>query len=152
VTAVLLILCAGAVGFAQTAPGRRVAESIGISGQSEPFTELYFAQPAHVGNSAPTGNANSRQRAVSFVIQSHKRTGRTYAWTIKTDTGRRLAVGAAVVSAGGSAHISREVMVCPANSRGGKATRFRGNHTWVQIRVALANSAESISYWTRCDA
>ncbi len=151
-TAVVLVLCAGAIAFAQTAPGRRVTNSVGISSPSEPFTELYFEQPAQLGGSSVRRDSPTSQQTVSFVIHSHERTGMTYAWTIKTDTGRRLATGAAVVSAGGSAHISREVNVCPGSSRSAKPTRFRraGNDKWMQSRVALANPAESISYWTPC--
>lgn len=144
-TVTVIALALVAVGLAQTQPGWSAAESLGIAAPAERFTELYFAHPDALRPQHDPGGRSSRTAMVSFAIRNEQGTAKRYLWTVRVG-GAPADSGSTALRAGGTATISREVAI-PCRRPG----RLQRAADRIQIGVALATPAESISYWTSCN-
>jgi hypothetical protein len=153
ITVLTLIAVLAAAGLAQSDPGRGLLTGVGLAAPSEPYTELYFASPSAPGavgsHALPKSPFYARargRRGVSFVISNHEQAGVTYEWTLRSSIGTRVLHGKVWVPRGASELVTRKLVPMCGRAESSAAARQ------VEVRVSLAHPAESIDYWTHCNA
>jgi hypothetical protein len=130
-------------GVAQSSPGRRVLDSVGLAAPAQSYTELYFASPSAPGVAVGSVSGLGGRQAVAFVIHNRSQAAVRYGWTVSSSIDGGADRGEVKVPSGGSATVTGQVVVaCEA----GASSRE------VQVRVSLTHPSESIDYWTQCHA
>ncbi len=141
VTVTVLAVVIYLVLLAQLSGGRVVTRQLGLSAPSEPFTELYFADPASLPAIAPL---ITNVTSLAFVIHNAGHKAMTYTWSVGVPHTRWLRDGRTAVNAGQRVTITQPVVVnCPVPHRG-TVVRAR-------VQVTLSAPTESIGYWVTCD-
>lgn len=146
-TVVAVAVVLGAVGFAQSSAGKRVTRNLGLFVPSEPYTQLYFADPQTIAAATEGGVGSAVATKVSFVIQDNEHRSAVYAWSIAVD-GRTMQRGHTVLGDGQHDTVRRTVTTGCAARRGG--TRSTPAPRRVRITVTLAHPVQSIGYWFSC--
>jgi hypothetical protein len=127
------------VGVMQTAPGRDLLRSAGLSGAPERYTALAFAKPASLPEQLPARRAAIR---IPFSLRNEEGRDVVYRWTV-VEVGargrRQIAAGATGLRAGGDVWVRPRGRVACAGAR-------------TRIEVSLAGMGESIGFWARCPA
>jgi hypothetical protein len=134
--AVLAVAVLAVVGLAQTPPGHALMRGMGLSAAPAAYTQLSFARP----QSLPVTVTSPAAVPVPFEIRNTSPVRRTYLWSItltRAGSTERLATGAVLIPAGGTAAIVRTARFsCPAGP--------------VRLDVGLASPQESIDLLATC--
>jgi hypothetical protein len=135
ITAAIVVLAAV---LAQTAAGKSVLRDAGLLGSPQAYTELEFVEPAKLPVQVTPGTHRLR---VPFRIHNVEDSARTYRWSVVAITGgrtQRLAGTRQDLAKGQSRYLDPHV---PLTCSGGR----------VRIEVRLADPAQSIGYWVKCN-
>lgn len=136
--AVVAALALAAVGIAQTAAGRSVLRSAGLTAKPSRYTELSFARPMLLPEKFPHGRFKV---TAPFTIHNAGDTPRTYHWTVEEiASGRTTAIAHGRVTEDPGirrAANPRMWLHCSGRER-------------VRVQVRLQDPAESIGWWARC--
>lgn len=141
--AAVVVAVLALIAVAQTAPGRSVFRTMGLTAHPARYTELAFAQPSSPGASDAstprTGSQPQLNLGVPFVLHNVEGAPRSYDWVVDAS-----ARGQTTNVARGEVHLTagQRVEVKPH-----VACNYRGR---VRIEVRLASPAQSIGFWTEC--
>jgi hypothetical protein len=137
----ILALVVIVAALARSSVGGSVASSIGIATESQPFTALSFVDPSTVGVSGITGVGTQVSDRLDFRIADHEHRDRSYRWTVSLVPAGTTYHGTVSLKSGQTATVTRRVAVPCA---------LHGAPQRVQVRVSLADPAETIDYWQSC--
>jgi hypothetical protein len=143
--AVLAVIIALAA-LSGTSHGRRVAASLGIRTQSEPYTAISFTEPKTLGSAGVLYDGIHVHDRLSFRIRNEEHRRITYRWRVSFSPAWRVHQGSVTVGSGQAAIITRRVLIpCnePVGIAGSKPSR-------VQVRVQVSPSEETIDFWQHC--
>lgn len=134
--AIVAVVVAASLGFAQSDPGHAVLRSWGISSPSQSYTELAFTNPDQ-----PWTRTGHRSLQTSFWVHNVEGAARTYHWTVTTRVSgaaaHAVASGHFPLANGASRTLS---LVVPAICA---AARQR-------VDVSLDGAGETIGFWVGC--
>jgi hypothetical protein len=134
-TAAIVVL---ATVLAQTAAGKSVLRDAGLLGSPQGYTELEFIEPAKLPVQLTPGTHTPR---VPFRIHNVESGPHTYRWSVVAISGshtQRLAGGRQDLAKGQSRFLHPHVPVTCTSGR-------------VRLEVRLADPAQSIGYWVKCN-
>ena len=134
-TAAIVVLAAV---LAQTAFGKSVLRDAGLLGSPQGYTELEFVQPAKLPAQIAPG---TRRLRVPFRIHNVEGGAHTYRWSvvaIRDGQTQRLAGARQDLAKGQSRYLDPHV---PLTCSGGR----------VRVEVRLADPAQSIGFWVKCN-
>lgn len=138
----ILALVVIVAALARSSVGRSVASSVGIATESEPFTALSFVDPSTVGVSGISDIRSHVSDRLDFRIADHEHRARSYRWTVSFVPAGTSYHGTVSLRSGQTATVTRRIAVSCA---------LHGPSQRVQVRVSLADPAETIDYWQACD-
>lgn len=134
--AVVAVVAAASLGFAQSGPGHAVLHSWGISSPLQPYTELALANPDQ-----PSTRVGHGLLRTGFWVHNLEGVARTYGWTVTTRVGgaaaRTVASGHFPLVDGASRTLSLVVPAICAASR-------------ERVDVSLTGTGETVGFWVDC--
>ena len=134
-TAAIVVLAAV---LAQTAAGKSVLRDAGLLGSPQGYTELEFVEPAKLPAQLTPGTQRVR---VPVRIHNVEATARTYRWSVVAIDGgqtERLAGARQDLAKGQSRYLDPRVPLTCSGRR-------------VRVEVRLADPAQSIGFWVKCN-
>ncbi len=126
----LVVGVASICGGLYTIPSVSREITLATTRQPEPFTELYFTSPEHLGK---TFTPNEPQ-IVRFTVRNHEGHTQIYSYVIYLD-GVQAASGTTSIADNDAQSLTEEILVKSTNARS-------------KITVTLLNNHQSIQYWT----
>jgi hypothetical protein len=146
VTGAILAVIVAAAALSGTSQGRRVAASLGIRSQSEPYTAISFIQPRTLGSAGVTYHGIHVHDRISFRILNEEHRRIAYHWRLSFRPAWRTHRGSVTVGSGQTAVVTTRVLLpCnePVGTAGSKPKR-------VKVRVQVSPSGDEINFWQRC--
>jgi hypothetical protein len=145
-TGVVLAVVVAAAALSGTSQGRRVAASLGIRTQSEPYTAISFVQPRTLGSAGVHYHGIHVRDRFSVRIRDEEHRRMIYRWRVSFRPAWRIYEGSVTVGSGQMAIVTPHVLLPsnePVGISGSKPRR-------VKVRVQVSPSGDEIDFWQRC--